>query len=205
MEQEYFYEYILDFLPDKVKEYFPDYKNFVKLIKSREYGNVLLINFPKNRLNYYTGDDYDALLDTGVKYMNKIVQRMGNLQNYKVNMPLIRTMERYKFGTTLLNLILNLILLGIFGLSLILIHSLLLITTETNSFEFGVLRLVGNSKKNVILLIIFQCICFSIPAFIVALFFSFFILRIINGIIKSELNTDLDIALTLDSFIMAFF
>ena len=204
MEQEYFYEYILDFLPDKVKQYFPDYKNFLKLIKSQEYGNVLLINFPKNRLNYYTGDDYDALLDTGVKYMNKIVQRMGNLQNYKVNMPLIRTMERYKFGTTLLNLILNLILLGIFGLSLILIHSLLLITTETNSFEFGVLRLVGNSKKNVILLIIFQCICFSIPAFIVALFFSFFILRIINGIIKSELNTDLDIALTLDSFIMAF-
>jgi hypothetical protein len=205
MEQEYFYEYILDFLPDKVKQYFPDYKNFVKLIKSQEYGNVLLINFPKNRLNYYTGDDYDALLDTGVKYMNKIVQRMGNLQNYKVNMPLIRTMERYKFGTTLLNLILNLILLGIFGLSLILIHSLLLITTETNSFEFGVLRLVGNSKKNVILLIIFQCICFSIPAFIVALFFSFFILRSINGIIKSELNTDLDITLTLDSFIMAFF
>jgi len=204
MEQEYFYEYILDFLPDKVKQYFPDYKNFLKLIKSQEYGNVLLINFPKNRLNYYTGDDYDALLDTGVKYMNKIVQRMGNLQNYKVNMPLIRTMERYKFGTTLLNLILNLILLGIFGLSLILIHSLLLITTETNSFEFGVLRLIGNSKKNVILLIIFQCICFSIPAFIVALFFSFFILRIINGIIKSELNTDLDIALTLDSFIMAF-
>ena len=142
---------------------------------------------------------YEYILD-----MNKIVQRMGNLQNYKVNMPLIRTMERYKFGTTLLNLILNLILLGIFGLSLILIHSLLLITTETNSFEFGVLRLVGNSKKNVILLIIFQCICFSIPAFIVALFFSFFILRSINGIIKSELNTDLDITLTLDSFIMAF-
>ena len=205
MEQEYFYEYILDFLPDKVKEYFPDYKNFVKLIKSQEYGNVLLINFPKNRLNYYTGDDYDALLDTGVKYMNKIVQRMGNLQNYKVNMPLIRTMERYKFGTTLLNLILNLILLGIFGLSLILIHSLLLITTETNSFEFGVLRLVGNSKSNVILLIIFQCICFSIPAFIVALFFSFIILRRINAVIKSQLNTDLGITLTLSGFAMGFF
>lgn len=53
-------------------------------------------------------------------------------------------MNRFKYGTTLLNLILNHILLSIFGLSLILIHSLLLITTETNSFEFGVLRLVGN-------------------------------------------------------------
>ena len=92
--------------------------------------------------------------------MNKVVQKMGTLQYYKVEMPLIKTMNRYKYGTTLLNLILNIILLGIFGLSLILIHSLLLITTETNAFEFGVLRLVGNSKKNIILIIIFQCICF---------------------------------------------
>ena len=205
MEQEYFYEYISNFLPNRLNEYFPDFKNIIKQIKGQDYGNVLLINFPKNRLNYYTGDDYDTLLDTGVKYMNKIVQKMGNLQNYRVNMPLIKTMERYKFGTTLLNLILNLILLGIFGLSLILIHSLLLITTETNSFEFGVLRLIGNSKNNVILLIIFQCICFSIPAFIVALFISFIVLGRINDVIKSQLNTDLGITLTLSGFAMGFF
>ncbi len=136
--------------------------------------------------------------------MNKVVQKMGTLQYYKVEMPLIKTMNRYKYGTTLLNLILNIILLGIFGLSLILIHSLLLITTETNAFEFGVLRLVGNSKKNIILIIIFQCICFSLPAFVVALGFSFLILNIINGVIKEELNTDLNIGITLDSFFLAF-
>lgn len=205
MEQEYFYEYVSEFLPSRLKESFPDFKNILKEIKAQDYGNVLLINFPKNRLNYYTGDDYDNLLDKGVKYMNKIVQKMGSLQNYRVNMPLIKTMERYKYGTTLLNLILNLILLGIFGLSLILIHSLLLITTETNSFEFGILRLVGNSKKNVILLIIFQCICFSIPAFIIALFFSFIVLGRINNIIKMQLNTDLDIRISLSGFSLAFF
>jgi ABC-type antimicrobial peptide transport system permease subunit len=135
--------------------------------------------------------------------MNKVVQKMGSLQNYKVNMPLIRAMNRFKYGTTLLNLILNLVLLGIFGLSLILIHSLLLITTETNSFEFGVLRLVGNSKKNVILIIIFQCICFSIPAFILALIFGFIALNRINAIIKDELNTDLNITVTFSSFSIA--
>ena len=137
--------------------------------------------------------------------MNKVVQKIGTLQYYKVDMPLIKTMNRYKYGTTLLNLILNIILLGIFGLSLILIHSLLLITTETNSFEFGVLRLVGNSKKNIILLIIFQCICFSLPAFILAFGFSFLVLNIINGVIKEELNTDLNIGISVDSFFLAFF
>jgi ABC-type antimicrobial peptide transport system permease subunit len=119
-------------------------------------------------------------------------------------MPLISAMNRFKYGTTLLNLILNLILLGIFGLSLILIHSLLLITTETNSFEFGVLRLVGNSKKNVILIILFQCILFSIPAFILALLFSLLVLNRINEIIKDELNTDLNISINLTSFLIAF-
>ena len=205
MEQEYFYKFISNFIPTEIMTYFPDYKIILKELKSQDYGNVLIINFPKNRLNYYTGDDYDDLLDKGVKYMNKVVQKMGSLQNYRVNMPLIKTMNRFKYGTTLLNLILNLILLGIFGLSLILIHSLLLITTETNSFEFGVLRLVGNSKKNIIFIILFQCILFSFPAFILALLFGTIILNIINGVIKEELNTDLNISITLSSFMIAFF
>ena len=206
MEQEYFYKYISNFLPEKINKYFPDYKNILKNeVKAQEYGNILIVNFPKNRLDYYTESDYDYLLDKGVKYMNKIVEKIGTLQYYKVNMPLIKTMNRYKYGTTLLNLILNIILLGIFGLSLILIHSLLLITTETNAFEFGILRLVGNSKKNVILLIIFQCICFSLPAFIVAFAFSFLMLHIINGVIQEELNTNLNIGITVDSFFLAFF
>lgn len=136
--------------------------------------------------------------------MNKVVKKMGSLQHYYVSMPLISAMNRFKYGTTLLNLILNLILLGIFGLSLILIHSLLLITTETNSFEFGVLRLVGNSKKNVILIILFQCVLFSIPAFILALLSSLLILNRINEVIKDELDTDLNISITLSSFLIAF-
>ena len=203
MEQEYFYKYISNFISKDILEYFPDYSKIVKNIKAQDYGNTLIINFPKNRLNYYMGDDYDDLLEKGVKYMNKVVYKMGTLQNYKVDMPLIKVMDRYKYGTILLNLILNLILLGIFGLSLILIHSLLLITTETHSFEFGILRLVGNSKKNVILIIIFECIIFSIPAFIIAFICSYFILSKINDIIKEELNTDLNISITLSGFIIA--
>ena len=149
-------------------------------------------------------DDYDNLLSKGIKYMNKIVIKFGSLQNYDVFMPLIKAMNRYKYGTTLLNLILNLILLAIFGLSLILIHSLLLITTETHSFEFGILRLVGNTKKSIIIIIFLECIYFSIPAFILALIASHFILDKINEIIKQELNSDLNISLTWTSFIMAF-
>ena len=203
MEQEYFYKYISTFLPKDILEYFPEYSNIVKKIKGEDYGNALVINFPKNRLYFYNGDDYDDLLDKGVRYMNKIVKKMGNLQNYNIKMPLINIMNNYKYGTTLLNLILNLIILGIFGLSLILIHSLLIITTETHSFEFGILRLVGNSKKNIIIIIILECILFSIPAFILALITSYYAIKQINQIIEEELSTDLNISINLNGLITA--
>ena len=57
----------------------------------------------------------------------------------------------------------------------------------------------------IILLIIFQCICFSLPAFILAFCFSFLVLNIINGVIKEELDTDLNIGISADSFFLAFF
>jgi len=43
-----------------------------------------------------------------------------------------------------------------------------------------------------------------LPAFILAFGFSFLILNVINGVIKEELNTDLGIGITLDSFFLAF-
>ena len=205
MELEYFFNYISKYINKDILNLFPDYPNYIQQMKPEEYSNILIINFPKNRLNYYTGDDYYDLLDKGVKYMNSIVKKLGNLRDFKLTMPLITKMTQFKYGTTILNLILNIILLSIFGLSLILIHSLILITTETNSFEFGVLRLVGNSKKNIILIIIFECICFSMPAFILAFISSFGVLKIVNTIIKNELCTDLELSITIEGFLMAFF
>jgi len=95
MEQEHFYKYISNFLPENINQYFPDFKYILqKEIKAEEYGNVLIVNFPKNRLNYYTESDYDYLLEKGVKYMNRIVEKLGTLQYYSVNMPLIKTMSK---------------------------------------------------------------------------------------------------------------
>ena len=204
MEQEFFFRHIANFISQDILDYFPDYSDIVKNLKPKDYSNFLIINFPKNRLNYYMEDDYENLLLKGAQYMNKIVKKIGTLQNYTVEFPLIKSMIKFKYGTIMLNLILNITILALFGLSLILTHSLILITTETHSFEFGILRLVGNSKKNVILIIILECLFFSIPAFILAVIFGHFILIKINEIIKEELNTDLNISITLNGFIISF-
>ena len=128
----------------------------------------MIVNFPPNRINAYIESDFNVLLEKGARYANTLTEQMSNIEHIDVSMPLIARMERYNYGSVLLNLVLNIIIISLFILSLILIYSLLLITLETNSFEFGILRLIGTTKKNIIFIIIFQCLAFSIPAFLLA-------------------------------------
>ena len=122
----------------------------------------------------------------------------------KVTMPVIRGLNQFKYGVVLLNMVLNIIIFALFGLSLILIYSLLLITTETNSFEFGILRLIGNTKGNVVLIVIMQCISFSVPGFFLAFLIHFQILKIVNLSVKNYLHSDLNLGFSYSGFTVSF-
>lgn len=69
-------------------------------------------------------------------------------------------------SVTFLQLIFNLVMLLLFSLSVLLIYSLLMLSVESKSFEFGVMRMVGLSKDNIILLVILQSFMFVIPSII---------------------------------------
>jgi len=69
-------------------------------------------------------------------------------------------------SVTFLQLIFNLVMLLLFSLSVLLIYSLLMLSVESKSFEFGVMRMVGLSKNNIILLVIMQSFMFVIPSII---------------------------------------
>jgi len=51
-------------------------------------------------------------------------------------------------------------------ISVLLIYSLLMISTETKTFETGVLRLVGISKANCIQMILVQSLLFVVPSIV---------------------------------------
>jgi len=65
-----------------------------------------------------------------------------------------------------LQLIFSLVMLLLFSLSVLLIYSLLMLSVESKSFEFGVMRMVGLSKDNIIILVILQSFMFVIPSII---------------------------------------
>ena len=203
MELEYFYETIAENLNEDLNKFGLDYQNFLKNINPKNYGTRLIVNFPKNRINYYLESDYNVLLENGVKFGNKLVRQMNSFEHILVDMPIINSLYYYNYGLVLLNLILNIIIISLFILSLILIYSLLLITTETNSFEFGILRLIGTTKMEIILIVVLQCISFSLPAFFLAYFAQFGIINIINIEIRNYIKTDLNLSYSKNSLVLA--
>lgn len=203
MEHEHFFTFISEHLPNDINEMFPTYKHLLTALNPNDYANTIIVNFPPNRISAYVESDYDMLVQKGAEYANKLVTQFANLVHLNVTMPLIERMEQYNFGSVLLNLTLNIIIISLFILSLILIYSLLLITMETNSFEFGILRLIGTTKRDIVLIVILQCLSFSIPAFALAFAAHFVVLDAINYSLQSYIHSDLQLTFSTGSLVLA--
>ena len=71
-----------------------------------------------------------------------------------------------------LGLIFDIIILLFVILSILLIYSLLTISVETKTFEFGVMRMTGLSKTGIINMIVLQGFMFVLPSLIAGFVFS---------------------------------
>ena len=63
-------------------------------------------------------------------------------------------MKNYSYSVMFIGLIFNILLLIFIVVACLLIYSLLLISVETKTFEFGVMRLIGLTKAGFIGLIL---------------------------------------------------
>ena len=71
-------------------------------------------------------------------------------------------------------------------ISILLIYSLLLITTETKTFDIGIMRLIGLSSSGFVAMIFTQAVMFVVPSIICAYICSFptlylIFLKMFNG------------------------
>ena len=69
-------------------------------------------------------------------------------------MPVLDEMQIYNLALLLFSLIFDLIIIIFIFISVLLINSLLMIGVETKTLETGILRMVGNSKRGIILMIV---------------------------------------------------
>jgi ABC-type antimicrobial peptide transport system permease subunit len=117
-------------------------------------------------------------------------------------------MQEFKMAhlsVTFLQLIFNLVMLLLFLISVLLIYSLLMLSVESKSFELGFMRMVGLSKINVIMLVIFQSFMFVIPSIISGFITSFILLQVAKFYAETVLHMDFEAVPNLVSILQALF
>ena len=90
----------------------------------------------------------------------------------------------------LFSLIFNLVLVIFIVISIFLIYSLIMIGVETKTFETGIMRMVGVSKKGLLLMIFMQTCMFVLPAIILAFILCFPVLALCYSQIFKEKLTN---------------
>jgi len=89
---------------------------------------------------------------------------------------LVTLMRTSNFAILFIGLIFNILVILFVIISILLIYSLLMITTETKTFDIGVMRLVGLSSCGFVAMMFTQAVMFVIPSIIAAYVFSYPIL-----------------------------
>ena len=104
MEMDNFFQHFSYFIPKTINELFPDYKKKLNNINPNHFATQLIVNFPKNRIINYIESDYHKLLKKAISFANNLVININSLNHMWIEMPLIRGMQRYNYGSVLLNL-----------------------------------------------------------------------------------------------------
>jgi ABC-type antimicrobial peptide transport system permease subunit len=110
-----------------------------------------------------------------MNHMNFVEQALGYFP-VTIEAFILQDFKMAHLSVTFLQLIFNLVMLLLFMISVLLIYSLLMLSVESKSFELGVMRMVGLSKLNVMVLIVFQSVMFVIPSIITGFITSFALL-----------------------------
>lgn len=83
-------------------------------------------------------------------------------------------------------------MLLLFSISVLLIYSLLMLSVESKSFEYGVMRMVGLSQNSIIMLVIMQSFLFVIPSVISGFVVSFAFLQAAKYYAYQSLQMDFE-------------
>ena len=77
-------------------------------------------------------------------------------------------MAIFSIAILFIGLVFNILLIMFVLISILLIYSLLMITTETKTFDIGIMRLLGLNSRGFVAMILTQAVMFVIPSIICA-------------------------------------
>jgi ABC-type antimicrobial peptide transport system permease subunit len=183
---------------------------FVRFLKQRkirleDYADYLVMTLPNSRSKWYTKRTFDETQYGVTHYLNKFIERVG-FYSVSVDPKLLQEISKIARNNVLLTLLFDFVLVMFMVISVLLIHSLIMIRIETRSLETAVARMTGLNKNDLIKMMIISCSFFVVPAVILAFITCFPCLGLIYSfVLKEKLQDDFLPVPTRQSVFMALF
>jgi ABC-type antimicrobial peptide transport system permease subunit len=168
MEYNPFFTQIARYLPPGELQNNRAFKQFVAENGTNmiyQYSDFIMMTLPDPRVMYYSSNDYFQIQRGVTGYANQVIESLGFFP-LKMNLDLLKQMEKFSQAILFLGLVFDIILLLFVILSILLIYSLLMISVEAKTFEFGIMRMVGLSKTGIVNMVLIQSMMFVLPSVI---------------------------------------
>ena len=120
---------------------------------------MFMFMLPGDRLSYYQTSDVAKMRENVYEVMNTIDETLG-FWPLKGSNQLLDQMQIYSFAILFMGLVFSIVIILFVVISVLLIYSLLMITTETKTFDIGIMRLVGLSSSGFVAMVFTQAVMF---------------------------------------------
>ena len=118
-----------------------------------DFAMLFMMTLPSPRMNYYESSDF-AKIKKGVLDVKSEITKALGIYPISSNNDLLATLNIYSFALLFIGLVFNILLIMFVIISVLLIYSLLMITTETKTFDTGIMRLLGLSSSGFVAMIL---------------------------------------------------
>ena len=170
MEMRELLPYIKDHLPDlETLSDNADFKRFMNDNAEVAFNlvDLLQMTLPSPRDDFYMSTDFDVIKERVFSYTNEVIDRVDFFR-MRTMMKVLDGLEELSMNILYIGLTAHIVVILFVTIAILLIYSLLMVSIETKTFEFGVMRLVGLSTRGLVSLIAIQAVLFVVPAIITA-------------------------------------
>ena len=166
---------------------------------------MLVGTLPGQRYQFYTDSNFNRIKQNVLAELDQINEALGFF-NINSDPLLLQGLATYDFAVMFIGLIFDILLIIFVVVSILLVYSLLLISVETKTFEFGVMRLVGLTKRGFVAMILTQAGMFVLPAVTLAFITAFQIIYVLYAsLFSSSLGYIPSVIPSLSAFLSAIF
>lgn len=170
----YFMEYgpFMDFMMEYMPSKYTNGTNLTEFVATNpqllfSYADYLYYDLPSPRYEYYQEQNFNTMKSRITREVAALVEDLGY---YSVvpQLPLLIAMEELTLAVVMLGCVFNVVLILMAAIATLLVYSLLMVSVEQKTFNNGVLRMIGVTRTDCILVVVCSTLTFVIPSLVLS-------------------------------------